>query len=134
VILREATGKADWRWLAAIAAVSGLTAVILAALGAHSGLLRDASATRLWDTALQMQLFHTAVILAMAALAMRLSSSSFIYTGLALALGTVVFSGSLYLRAADLNWLPGTVTPVGGLVLIAAWIWLAVILLGKSAH
>ena len=134
MILRRATGKADWRLLAAIAAVSGLTAVMLAALGAHSGLLRDASATRLWDTALQMQLFHTAVILAVAALAMRLSSSSFIYTGLALALGTVVFSGSLYLRAAGLNWLPGIVTPVGGLVLIAAWFWLAVILLGKSAH
>ena len=134
MILRRATGKADWRLLAAIAAVSGLTAVMLAALGAHSGLLRDASATRLWDTALQMQLFHTAVILAIAALAMRLSSSSFIYTGLALALGTVVFSGSLYLRAAGLNWLPGIVTPVGGLVLIAAWFWLAVILLGKSAH
>ena len=134
MILRRATGKADWRLLAAIAAVSGLTAVMLAALGAHSGLLRDASATRLWDTALQMQLFHTAVILAIAALAMRLSSSSFIYTGLALALGTVVFSGSLYLRAAGLNWLPGIVTPVGGLVLIVAWFWLAVILLGKSAH
>ena len=132
--LPDGTGKPDWRWLAAIAAVSGLSAVILAALGAHSGLLRDAFATKLWDTALQMQLFHTAVILAIAALAMRLSSSAFIYSGLVLALGTVMFSGSLYLRAAGLNWLPANVTPAGGLVLIMAWFWLAVILLRKSTH
>ena len=41
-----------------------------------------------------------------------------------MALGTIVFSGSLYLMALGLpRWL-GAITPVGGLLLIAGWLML----------
>jgi uncharacterized membrane protein YgdD (TMEM256/DUF423 family) len=120
------------RWLAATAAVYGLLAVVLAALGAHLIPLSDAGAERLWNTALEMHLFHTAVMLGLAALAACLSSPAIAHIGFALALGTALFSGTLYLRAAGLQWLPASVAPVGGSLLIVAWICLSVVLLRKA--
>jgi uncharacterized membrane protein YgdD (TMEM256/DUF423 family) len=121
-----------WRWLAATAAVYGLLAVGLAALGAHAIPLPDAAAERLWRTALEMHLFHTAALLGIAAVAARLPSSAIFYCGLAVILGTALFSGTLYLRAAGLEWFPSYLAPTGGTLLIAAWFWLAVILLTKN--
>lgn len=121
-----------WQWLAATAAVYGLLAVGLAALGAHAIPLPDAEAERLWNTALEMHLFHTAALLGIAALAARMPSSTIFHGGLALILGTALFSGSLYLRAAGLEWFPSYLAPTGGMLLIAAWFWLAVMLFGKN--
>jgi uncharacterized membrane protein YgdD (TMEM256/DUF423 family) len=56
------------RWLAVTAAIFGLVAVVLAALGAHAVPLSDASAARLWHTALEIHMFHTAAMLAMSGL------------------------------------------------------------------
>lgn len=121
-----------WRWLAAIAAVYGLLAVALAALGAHAIPLPDAAAERLWNTALEMHLFHTAALLGIATLAARMPSSAIFHGGLALILGTALFSGTLYLRAAGLEWFPSFLAPSGGMLLIVAWFWLAVVLVLKK--
>ena len=114
-----------WRWLAVTAAVSGLAAVILAALGAHAIPFPDAGSARLWDTALEMHLFHTVAMLGTAAIAMRRSLSPLAYGGLVMALGTALFSGSLYVRAAGVYWFPAFLAPAGGMLQIAAWAWLA---------
>lgn len=124
--------QAGWRWLAAIAASFGFAAVILAALGAHAIPLPDAAAIRLWDTALQIHLFHTAAMLGLAAIALRISSVVLIYNSLVLALGTALFSGSLYLRAAGVDFLPTYLTPTGGLLLAATWLWLIIIFITKN--
>ena len=121
-----------WRWLAAAAAVYGLLAVGLAALGAHAIALPDAAAERLWNTALEMHLFHTAALLGIANLAARMPSSAIFYGGVALISGTALFSGTLYLRAAGLDWFPSFLAPGGGMLLIAAWFWLAAVLLRKN--
>ncbi len=120
------------QWLAATAAVSGLAAVVLAALGAHAIALPDASATRMWDAALEIHYFHTAAMLGIAALAMRMASPAITYSGLILAVGTALFSGSLYLRAAGLDWFPVYLAPAGGLLLMAGWLWLLLALLRKN--
>jgi uncharacterized membrane protein YgdD (TMEM256/DUF423 family) len=39
--------------------------------------------------------------------------------------GVILFSGSLYLLAFNL-FNPGYLTPVGGTLLIAGWLWLAI--------
>lgn len=121
-----------WRWLAATAAVYGLLAVVLAALGAHAIPLADPGAERLWSTALEMHLFHAAVMLGLAALSACLKSPATANMGFVLAVGTALFSGTLYLRAAGLQWLPASVAPVGGSLLIAAWICLATVLIIKA--
>lgn len=123
-----------WRWLGVTAAACGLAAVVLAALGAHAVPLRDAAAMRLWDTALEIHLFHVVAMLGMAAIAMHRSGVNLMYGGMGMAVGILLFSGSLYLRAAGIFFLPAWLAPTGGLLLIAAWLWLFMILIKKTPN
>jgi len=122
----------SWRRLAGTGAAFGLLAVGLGAVGAHAIPLPDAAAQRLWRIALEMHLFHTVAMLGIAALAAHMSSPAAVYGGFALALGTALFSGSLYLRAAGVEMFPSVLAPVGGSLLMLAWLWLLIIFLGKN--
>ncbi len=76
-----------------------------------------------WDTAVLFHLLHAVVITALGWTAGPVSWSS--RTGLTAAawiLGTILFSGSLYLLAAGGPRLLGPVTPIGGLLLLTGWI------------
>lgn len=102
--------------------VLGALGVGCGAFGAH-GLraVLDAAALGWWQTAVQYQLWHAVALVAMAALP-RIRTT---LPAALLSLGTVVFSGSLYLMALGApRWL-GAVTPVGGSLLIAGWLLLA---------
>ncbi len=121
-----------WRWLACGATVYGVTAVILAALGAHAIAMDSPAAERLWSTALQIHMFHAATMLAIAALASVTRTRGIISGWMLMALGTMVFSGSLYFRATGSTMLPNALPPVGGFLLIVAWLWIGVALLGKD--
>jgi uncharacterized membrane protein YgdD (TMEM256/DUF423 family) len=123
---------AGWRLLAVTAAVFGFAAVILAALGSHAIPLQDARAERLWDTALLIHLFHTVAMLTVAALSLLLSSGKLVYPGLTMAVGTVLFSGSLYLRAAGVDLLPSFMPPIGGLFLTVSWLALLLLVARKN--
>ena len=95
--------------------------VILGAFGAHA--LRDAlEPVELgwWQTAVQYQMWHAIGLLALAALPLpRLGLPAAL-----LAVGTVIFSGTLYLMAlTGARWL-GAVTPPGGTLMIAGWLLL----------
>ncbi len=56
------------RGIASMAALSGLFAVILAAVGSHIVSQDSAEAQLLWATALQIHMFHTVALLGVAAL------------------------------------------------------------------
>ena len=114
----------NWRITALIAALYGLLAVVLAALGAHLLPMNEPGAAKLWATALQMHMFHAAALLAVAALAASRRSAFMSWSGLLMAVGVLMFSGSLYLRAAGHEFLPGPVTPLGGLVIMLGWVML----------
>ena len=114
------------RWLSVLAAVYGMAAVVLAALGAHAIPFADDTARRLWDTASLLHLFHAAGMLGVAALTVRYPGRALSWSGWMMAGGTVLFSGSLYLRAAGIEVLPSSLAPIGGFVLIAAWLILAI--------
>ena len=96
--------------------------VALGAFGAHG--LRDAltpAALGWWQTAVSYQMWHGLALLAIGA---GRSERATLPASL-LGLGTLIFSGSLYLMAlTDMRWL-GAITPVGGLLMIAGWILLA---------
>ena len=117
------------RHLAILAAVYGFAAVLLAALGAHAVPLADTTALRLWDTALLIHFFHSAGMLAIASLAIRFSTAAVAYSGWMMAGGTLLFSGSLYLRAAAIDAFPSFLAPMGGFVLLLAWVILAIALI-----
>ncbi len=116
---------AGGRLLVMVAALSGLAAVALAALGAHAVSLTDETALRAWSSASLMHLVHSAALLAVAALALRLPGSGVIRSGWLMAGGMLFFCGSLYLRAVGVDILPPWFAPLGGVLMMLAWAWLA---------
>ena len=115
-----------------IAVVLGLTAVVSAAAGAHVVPADSIDSTRQWQTALQLHFFHAAALLAIGVLAGFRQSRAIHRSGLLVAFGAILFSGTLYLRALEIGGFPGVLTPTGGLLSIAGWSWLMVILIRKK--
>ena len=122
---------ASQRGIALIAALSGLLAVILAATGAHILPEDGADAQKLWATALQFHMFHTIALLGIAALIQPDSPRLMPWSAILMMLGILLFSGSLYLRAGGFVAMPGLVTPLGGLLLMAGWLVLVLTLISK---
>ena len=110
------------RRIAIAGALLAASGVGLGAFGAHA--LRGAlDPVRLgwWQTAVQYQMWHAIGLLAIAALPLPRSGRA----AVAIGVGTIVFSGTLYLMAlTGLRWL-GAITPSGGAMMIVGWLLLA---------
>jgi uncharacterized membrane protein YgdD (TMEM256/DUF423 family) len=122
-------------WLFTAAVLGGL-AVGSGAFGAHSlkarfaadGLLDQADEQRLanWETAARYQMYHALALLTVGLLAARSGSRCLNFAGISFTVGTLIFSGCLYaLVLSGERWL-GAIVPLGGGMLIAGWICLAV--------
>jgi uncharacterized membrane protein YgdD (TMEM256/DUF423 family) len=112
----------DSRFALIAGALLAATGVALGAFGAHA--LKDAlspEALGWWQTAVQYQMWHAIGLVAIGAAPMvRARGPAWM-----LATGTLIFSVSLYAMAlSGARWL-GAVTPIGGLLMIAGWAWLA---------
>ncbi|MEH6455090.1 MAG: DUF423 domain-containing protein [Cocleimonas sp.] len=111
-----------------LAALLGLTAVVIGALSAHAierGLSEEA--LQRLDTGLKYQFYHIAALLSVGILAsLHRNSDSIILkiSGIAFLLGILLFSGSLYAYAITSNELFGKITPFGGFSLIFGWLFL----------
>ena len=108
-----------------IAALNMAIAVALGAFGAH-GLKAVASAEQLawWHTATLYLLVH-ALGLLLIGLLIRLNYASQT-TAWLLQLGVIIFAGSLYAMTLGAPRWFGAITPIGGVLMIAGWLWLAV--------
>jgi uncharacterized membrane protein YgdD (TMEM256/DUF423 family) len=108
-------------WLAA-GALSGLIGVACGAFGAH-GLRGRLSPDSLavWETAARYQLFHAVALLAVGLLAEHRRGRGLALAGGAFALGTLLFSGSLYALAMTGARAWGMVTPLGGAAWLVGW-------------
>ena len=103
--------------------VSGLLAVGLGAFGAHALKAKLEASGRLdtYQTAVSYQFYHTLALLGIALLLYKIDSHWLKYAGYGMALGILIFSGSLYVLCfTGITWL-GAVTPLGGLAFIAGW-------------
>ena len=119
-------------WLAA-GALFGLLAVVAGAAGTHA--LRDAldaDALRVFETAARFQMYHALALLAVGLLAIRRRSLALNVAGALFALGTLLFSGSLYALALSGVGVLGAVAPVGGVCLMAGWAALAIAALRRQ--
>ncbi len=105
-----------------VAAVFGFLFVLFGAFGAHGLEGRvDARGLEIWKTAVLYHALHALVLLALA-LRPPVARGPF----RCFAAGIAIFSGSLYLLVlTGQKWL-GAITPLGGLVLLAGWLWLAI--------
>lgn len=108
-----------------IAAINMAVAVALGAFGAH-GLKSMVSPQQLewWHTA-TLYLFVHALGLLLLGLLIRLKYATQTSAWL-LQIGIVIFAGSLYAMALGAPLWFGAITPIGGVFMIAGWLWLAV--------
>lgn len=119
--------------MAAIAAVLCGTAVALGALGAHA--LKSAlspESLESFETGVRYQMWHGLALLALSLGIFGKNSSVSLWANRLMLSGTIIFSGSIYLLATKSlhGWetlcrIFGPLTPVGGLLMISAWIILA---------
>jgi uncharacterized membrane protein YgdD (TMEM256/DUF423 family) len=102
-----------------IAALTGASAVALGAFGAHA--LKDTLAaqgtTATWQTASLYHLVHAPVLLLLALRTPTPRRTMYLFLA-----GILLFSGSLYLLCLTKIKPLGAVTPIGGTLLILAWL------------
>ncbi|MGM3173895.1 DUF423 domain-containing protein [Dickeya lacustris] len=115
------------RFMLMFAAISGFVYVALGAFGAHVLSKALGEAQMAWlHTGLQYQAVHTLVILVLSVAMYQWASVWFYWSAVLLALGTVLFSGSLYCLALSTLRFWVFVTPVGGVCFLAGWVLLLI--------
>nr|WP_113865555.1 DUF423 domain-containing protein [Brenneria salicis]NMN92538.1 uncharacterized membrane protein YgdD (TMEM256/DUF423 family) [Brenneria salicis ATCC 15712 = DSM 30166]RBP64555.1 uncharacterized membrane protein YgdD (TMEM256/DUF423 family) [Brenneria salicis ATCC 15712 = DSM 30166]RLM31339.1 hypothetical protein BHG07_05760 [Brenneria salicis ATCC 15712 = DSM 30166] len=115
------------RFMLVFSAVSGFVFVALGAFGSHV-LSKTLGPTELaWlQTGLEYQAFHTLAILALSVTMYQRTNLWFYWSSVLLALGTVLFSGSLYCLALSHLKLWVYVTPIGGFCFLVGWLLMLV--------
>lgn len=119
------------RLFVVLGALLAALGVALGAYGAHALRARLApEALAIYQTAVQYHMWHALGLVGVGLLCNVLPGSIWLRaSGWLLALGIVLFSGSLYLLAVTgIRWL-GAVTPLGGGALILGWLAMAISLL-----
>lgn len=110
----------------AFAALSGFFAVAMGAIGAH--LLKqqlDAQALGWIDTGVRYQAWHAIALIGIAAFLARRQAAALGLAALAWMIGTVLFSGSLYVLALTGYRPIAMITPLGGIAFLIGWLALA---------
>lgn len=125
------THSTDSRWMLTMACVLGATAVMTGAFGAHAlkDLLTEQSGAW-YDTAVTYHARHALALFGCGLLSHCADSPAgrrwARTAGICFTLGTLIFSGTLYAMTFTHITRLGMITPIGGLLLIIAWLSLAV--------
>ncbi|MEC1179819.1 DUF423 domain-containing protein [Metasolibacillus meyeri] len=103
-----------------------LLAIVLGAFGAHA--LKDKfpepQYAAIWETAVQYHMYHALGLIAVGILgydAILGTTSVLQWASYLMVAGIALFSGSLYILAVTGVKKLGAITPLGGLLFIAAW-------------
>jgi len=117
----------DLRMLLWSAVLAGL-GVALGAFGAHALRQRlDGARLAIFETGVRYQMYHALALFGVAAAVVRLPGSALpVIAGWCFVVGTLLFSGSLYLLAITNRRALGAITPIGGLVFLMGWLSLIV--------
>jgi uncharacterized membrane protein YgdD (TMEM256/DUF423 family) len=107
-------------------AISAFIGVAAGAFGAHALKSRMApDLLAVFEVGVRYQMYHAFALLAAAWVLGRWPGSAASAAGMLFIVGTLLFSGSLYLLSlTGIRWL-GAITPLGGLAWLAAWLCLA---------
>lgn len=105
--------------------IFGFLSVLLGAFGAHA-LKKSLSSDMLviFETGVRYQAYHAFALLASAWAVSVFDSKHISRAGTCFTAGIIIFSGSLYLLALTGIKMFGAVTPIGGLLLMAGWIFM----------
>ena len=120
-----------------VAAFLGVTAIILGAFGAHA-LKKTLSVEQLatFEVGVRYQMYHALFLLFVGTFAFLGEKERSIIFYLTI-VGVLFFSGSIYLLATNTitnlkTKFLGPVTPIGGLFLVSAWVYLFYAILSKK--
>jgi uncharacterized membrane protein YgdD (TMEM256/DUF423 family) len=110
------------RFFFALGSASALVAVAAGAFGAHGLRARLApDLLAVFETGARYQMYHALALIGVAWAVTRWPGPWPVRAGWLFAVGTLLFSGSLYaLALSGVRWL-GAVTPLGGLAFLAGW-------------
>lgn len=127
--------KSDMKLFLSFAALSGLTAVMAGAFGAHG--LEDKLGERelaAFETGARYQMYHALALIAVAWLVDKHPSRTVIVAGWSFMTGTLLFSGSLYLMGVIESRALLFATPIGGLGFMIGWaaLFIAALRIDKS--
>ena len=109
-----------------IGAISAFVGVAAGAFGAHS-LKNSLSGEMLaiFETGVRYQMYHAFALIGVAWAYARFPGSLVTTAGWLFVVGTILFSGSLYLLSlTETRWL-GAITPLGGVAFLGGWLCLA---------
>jgi uncharacterized membrane protein YgdD (TMEM256/DUF423 family) len=108
-----------------LGAVSAMFAVGAGAFGAHALRARILPEhLAIFETGARYQIYHALALLAVAWAVSRWPGSLPVLAGWLFVLGSILFSGSLYLLVlTGVRWW-GAVTPIGGLAFLGGWVCL----------
>lgn len=110
-------------WLS-IASINLALAVACGAFGAHGLKARLSPEQMAWWLTGTQYFFYHALGLLVIGLLVRLKFVPSSVAGL-MQVGIIIFTGSLYAMALGAPRWFGAITPIGGVCMIAAWLWLA---------
>lgn len=119
-------------------AILGAIAIILGAFGAHAlKKILDADQLATFETGVKYQMYHALflIFVGTSQLVSQKAKKGILYL---VVIGVLFFSGSIYLLATNghlgIDFRPiGFITPIGGLLLIVAWIYLFADIFNKKS-
>jgi uncharacterized membrane protein YgdD (TMEM256/DUF423 family) len=111
--------------IVAAGAINGAIAVAAGAFAAHGLRSRlEPRALEIFETGARYHMYHALAMLLCAALVVAAPGAR--TAGWLFQAGIVVFCGSLYALALTDVKVLGAITPIGGVLFLAGWIWLAI--------
>lgn len=120
------TNRASKTTWVSVGAVGAALAVVAGAFGAHALADRlDAHSLTLWETAARYLMYGSLGLIGLGLSRAARPYRIFGAAGLSLALGTAVFSSTLFALALGAPRILGAITPLGGLGMIAGFLLFA---------
>ncbi len=111
----------------------GVTGVILGAVGSHALKGYPAESLKFFQIGNKYQIYHALFLLVLGLLEHRYPGRLMNLSIFGTITGTVLFSGSLYLLALA-NIKISMITPIGGMLLISAWVLLLIHVLSTKTQ
>ena len=104
----------------------GAIGVMVGAFGAHAlkPMLVASGRFETFETAVRYQFYHALALVLVGILAKEFTTKTLNYSGHCFLVGTLIFSGSLYLICFTGITAFGAVAPIGGTLLVVAWLLL----------
>ena len=110
-----------------LGSLNGFLGVALGAFGAHGLKARvPAEMLTVWQTGVQYHLVHALALVLIGILCQQLPETSLVRNaGWMMLIGTLLFSGSLYVMVLSGIRTLGMITPLGGVAFLIGWLLLA---------